>query len=274
MHGIGNDYIYIYCPTDAPSDIAELSKEMSRQHFAVGSDGIILILPSDKADFKMRIFNADGSEARMCGNGIRCVGKYVKDYGLTDKTTLDIDTLSGIKHLRLHLDENGIVESVSVEMGKALTHADVLPCCEMIDASIPTSTGILNITAVSMGNPHGVIFVDSLDSVDVHALGRELETNPIWPERANIEFAEILSPHEIRMRVWERGSGETMACGTGACATAFAAILTGRCSSPVTVRLLGGSLEIKVTPSGEVTMTGPASTVFEGKYFRPKKPTR
>lgn len=274
MHGLGNDYIYIYCPAETPSDIADLSREMSLQHFAVGSDGIILILPSENADFMMRIFNADGSEARMCGNGIRCVGKYVRDRGLTDKTSLDIDTLSGIKHLELHLGDDGKVDTVSVDMGRAATVADVLPSEEMIDAEIATSKGSLRLTAVSMGNPHGVVFVDSPDTTDVHGLGRELEMNPVWPERANIEFAAVTSPHDITMRVWERGSGETMACGTGACATAFAAILTGRCSTPVTVRLLGGSLDIAVGPSGEVTMTGPATTVFEGRYFRPDKRTR
>lgn len=272
MHGIGNDYIYIYCPDGAPSDISELSKEMSPRHTAVGSDGIILILPSEKADFMMRIFNADGSEARMCGNGIRCVGKYVYDKGLTSETELDIDTLSGIKHLSLHVGDDGTVSTVTVDMGIAATAApDVLPEGTTIEKAVSTSAGLFALTAISMGNPHGVVFTEDMNRVDVHALGRELEMHPMWPDRANIEFARVDSPHDIFMRVWERGSGETMACGTGACATAAAAVITGRCKSPVRVRLLGGTLEISVSPSGSILMTGPATTVFEGRYRRLRK---
>lgn len=275
MHGIGNDYIYIYCPSELPSDISDLSIEMSRQHTAVGSDGIITIQPSDRADFKMRIFNADGSEARMCGNGIRCVGKYVYDYGFTDSTEITVDTLSGIKRLRLHPGSDGEIETVSVDMGRALTVDEVLGEGEKIELSVATeSAGELKVTAVSMGNPHGVIFIDSFDDVDVHVTGRELELHPMWPDRANIEFARVVSPHLIEMRVWERGSGETMACGTGACATAYAALITGRCKSPVTLRLTGGDLNIEILPSGHVVMTGPATRVFEGRYFRHKKPAR
>lgn len=272
MHGIGNDYIYIYCPDGAPSDISELSKEMSPRHTAVGSDGIILILPSGKADFMMRIFNADGSEARMCGNGIRCVGKYVYDKCLTSKTELDIDTLSGIKHLSLHVGDDGTVSTVTVDMGIAATTApDVLPEGTTIEKAVSTSVGLFALTAISMGNPHGVVFTEDMDRVDVPASGRELEMHPMWPDRANIEFARVDSPHDIFMRVWERGSGETMACGTGACATAAAAVITGRCKSPVRVRLLGGTLEISVSPSGSILMTGPATTVFEGRYRRLRK---
>lgn len=274
MHGIGNDYIYIHCPDGAPSDISDLSIEMSPRHTAVGSDGIILILPSDKADFMMRIFNADGSEARMCGNGIRCVGKYVYDKGLTDKTRLCIDTLSGIKHLDLHIGDDGQVATVTVDMGVAATEApDVLPEGITVEKPVATTAGDVSITAISMGNPHGVVFIDDMESIDVHALGRELEMHEMWPDRANIEFARIDSPHDITMRVWERGSGETMACGTGACATAAAAVITGRCKSPVRVRLLGGTLEISVSPSGSILMTGPATTVFEGRYRRLRKIT-
>ena len=266
MHGIGNDYIYIHCPDGAPSNISELSVEMSRPHTGVGSDGIILILPSEKADFMMRIFNADGSEARMCGNGIRCVGKYVYDKGLTQSKTLHIDTLSGIKTLTLHTGTDGVVENVTVDMGLPSITDPILCESRNPDAPVQTSGGYLRLTAVSMGNPHGVIFVDSLDKTDVHATGRELELHPMWPERANIEFAEVVSRHSIKLRVWERGSGETMACGTGACATAVASIITGRCDSPVTIHLPGGSLEISLSPSGHVLMTGPASTVYEGRY--------
>ena len=266
MHGIGNDYIYIHCPDGAPSNISELSVEMSRPHTGVGSDGIILILPSEKADFMMRIFNADGSEARMCGNGIRCAGKYVYDKGLTQSKTLHIDTLSGIKTLTLHTGTDGVVENVTVDMGLPSITDPILGESRNPDAPVQTSGGYLRLTAVSMGNPHGVIFVDSLDKTDVHATGRELELHPMWPERANIEFAEVVSRHSIKLRVWERGSGETMACGTGACATAVASIITGRCDSPVTIHLPGGSLEISLSPSGHVLMTGPASTVYEGRY--------
>ncbi len=274
MHGIGNDYIYIHCPGGVPSEISELSIEMSRRHVAVGSDGIILILPSDKADFMMRIFNADGSEARMCGNGIRCVGKFVYDRGLTKKTTLLIDTLSGVRTLSLHPGSDGLIETVTVDMGRPSTTDRVLGAAEMIEHPLAVAGGEVRLTAVSMGNPHGVVFVGSLESADVHRLGRELELHPVWPDRANIEFAEVTSNHSVSMRVWERGSGETLACGTGACATAEAAVLTGRCHWPVKVRLLGGTLTIDKSPSGTILMTGPAETVFEGRYTRRRSPNR
>lgn len=270
MHGIGNDYIYIHCPDGTPPHISELSIEMSRRHTGVGSDGIILILPSDKADFMMRIFNADGSEARMCGNGIRCVGKYVYDRQLTAKTSITIETLAGVKKLQLHPGVDGLIDTVSVDMGApSTTDFEVLGEGEKIEHAVNTSRGPVKITAVSMGNPHGIVFVESLDATDVHSLGRELELYPLWPDRANIEFAQITSPHSITMRVWERGSGETLACGTGACACATAAIITGRCKSPVTLRLLGGELKIELLPSGNIIMTGPATTVFNGRYRIP-----
>lgn len=269
MHGIGNDYIYINCLSSTPLDIPQLSIEMSRPHFGVGSDGIILILPSEVADFKMRIFNADGSEARMCGNGSRCVGKYVWDKGLAHSTVVSLETLSGIKTLHLHLGPDGLVESVTVDMGAPAFTADVLPEGEMIDAEVETSVGPVRLTAVSMGNPHGVVFVETMDSVDVHALGRELELHPMWPDRANIEFVTIDALGRLTMRVWERGSGETMACGTGACATAAAAFRLGHAKEKATIHLLGGDLEITLNPSdGHLLMTGPAATVFEGRYYR------
>ena len=271
MHGIGNDYIYIHCPDGAPSNISDLSKLMSRPHTGVGSDGIILILPSDNADFMMRIFNADGSEARMCGNGIRCVGKFVHDKGLSSKTRLHIETLSGIKILDLHPGADGLIESATVDMGLPSFTDPVLGESRDPDTPVATSAGPMNLTAVSMGNPHGVIFVEKLKDVDVTSLGPELEHHQMWPERANIEFVEITSPHSAVMRVWERGSGETMACGTGACAAAVAAIVTGRCSSPVTVTLPGGDLLIDYSHSGHVMMTGPAATVFEGRYHLHRK---
>lgn len=270
MHGLGNDYLYVYgCIPDNPG---QLSVKLSDRHFGAGSDGMIYILPSDIADFKMRIFNADGSEAKMCGNGSRCVGKYVYDYGLTDKNVVTLETLAGIKTLHLHVNK-GKVDSVTVDMGEPVISVREIPVIYnnemMVNAPVDTSCGVIEMTAVSMGNPHGVVFVDSLDNVDVHGLGRELEIHSMWPDRANIEFAQINSPSEITMRVWERGSGETMACGTGACATAVAAAITGRTGDRVTVHLLGGDLEIYRNPDdSHIYMTGGATTVFEGVYER------
>lgn len=272
MHGIGNDYIYINCMESVPEDLPSLSMEMSDRHTGVGGDGIILILPSDKADCMMRIFNADGSEAMMCGNGIRCVGKFVHDKGIVKGLRISVDTRSGVKILDMHPGPDGLIESVTVDMGAPVTEAALVPVnapsAMMIEEPVTTSAGPLKLTAVSMGNPHGVIFVDTLEGVDVHGLGRELEMHPMWPHRANIEFVEPLPDGSLRMRVWERGSGETMACGTGACAVAVAANLTGRAGSRTTVRLLGGDLTIRLNPDGHVMMTGPAATVFEGTYRR------
>lgn len=272
MHGIGNDYIYINCLGGCPADLPALSVEMSRPHYGVGADGIITIEPSEVADFKMRIFNADGSEARMCGNGSRCVGKYVFDNGITTKSTITLETLSGIKTMQLHI-EGGAVESVTVDMGEPIVDAEQIPVKaegrHLINELIATSAGPLSISAVSMGNPHGVIFVDDLSSIDLKKLGRELEIHPIWPDRANIEFAQAISPNEIVMRVWERGSGETMACGTGACATAVIGVLTSRTSRNVLLRLKGGELRIRWNPDdGHVYMTGAATKVFDGVYKR------
>lgn len=271
MHGIGNDYIYMHCPDGTPPFIEQLSIEMSRPHTGVGADGIILILPSEVADFRMRIFNADGSEARMCGNGSRCVAKYVHDYGLTDKSVITLETLSGIKTLTLHPEADGSVNSVTVDMGFPSLLCPEIPvnhnADRMIDSPVATSAGELSLTAVSMGNPHGVVFLDSLEGFDVHGIGRELETHPMWPDRANIEFAVVTAPGEITMRVWERGSGETMACGTGACAVAVAAFTTGRAPRRCRIKLRGGNLDIEITPQRNVLMTGPAATVFEGRYF-------
>lgn len=272
MHGIGNDYIYIDCTKSMPGDPAELSREMSPRHTSVGSDGIILICASEIADFKMRIFNADGSEALMCGNGSRCVGKYVYDHKLTDKTAITLETLSGVKYLYLHVDEDsGKVSEVTVDMGKpSFACKDIglkysLP--EMIDVAVTTSEGEKRMTAVSMGNPHCVIFIHTLEGFDISVIGPELENHPQWTDRANIEFAEVIDRHTVRLRVWERGSGETQACGTGACATAVAAIRTDRVDSPVTVHLPGGSLSISIDDAtGHVMMRGGATEVFQGVY--------
>lgn len=272
MHGIGNDYVYIDCMESEPEDIASLAVKMSDRHTGVGGDGIILICKSDIADFKMRMFNADGSEGKMCGNGSRCVGKYVYDYHLTDKTKITLETLSGIKIIDLHITD-GKVTSATVDMGVPELSCPEIPVKwnaeRLISETVTVDGKNYNLTAVSMGNPHGVVFVDSLDDIDVHGEGPKLETHPMWQDRANIEFSEVLSPTEVRMRVWERGSGETLACGTGACAIAVAGVLTGRTHRKVTIHLLGGDLEIFWNPDdSHVYMTGPAATVFDGVYYR------
>ena len=283
MHGLGNDYIYIDCMdgtfggddrsivTDS-SRLEEISSRLSNRHFGIGGDGIVLILPSDNADFRMRIFNADGSEARMCGNASRCIGKYVYDNQLTEKTDITLETASGVKYLTLHTGTDGLVDSVTVDMGSPVFEPDNIPVvvtdgCDASHVALSSGGNDFVLTAVSMGNPHGVIFVDEITDELVHGIGRELEVHPIWPDRANIEFARMIGDNVIEMRVWERGSGETMACGTGACATAVAAMLTGRTSQrEVTVRLLGGDLLIRWDgESGHVFMTGGATTVFEGE---------
>lgn len=272
MHGIGNDYIYIDCTREEIDDPAMLSVEMSPRHTSVGSDGIILICRSEIADFKMRIFNADGSEARMCGNGSRCVGKYVYDHNLTDKTNITLETLSGVKYLYLHVNPDaGMVDEVTVDMGAPSFLCSAVEVDykeeDMIEAVVETKLGKYTLTAVSMGNPHGVIFMDTINGLDIEKHGSKLEMHPMWHDRANIEFAEIVDAHTIKMRVWERGSGETQACGTGACATAVAAIRTGRAVSPVTVQLLGGELTISIDANtGNVLMRGPAAEVFSGVY--------
>lgn len=271
MHGLGNDYIYINCLEGAPRDLSALAVEMSDRHKGVGADGIILIMDSNVADFKMRMFNADGSEGKMCGNASRCIGKYVYEQGLTDKQIIKLETLSGIKILSLDV-KAGKVDAVTVDMGEPVIDSQLVPVVSelpsVINAAVSTSAGDVKINAVSMGNPHGVVFVDSLDDVDVHRLGRELEVHPMWPDRANIEFAEVVSPQRIRMRVWERGSGETLACGTGACATAVAAAINGLTDREVAVELLGGTLEIDWGDDGHVYMKGGATTVYSGCYPR------
>lgn len=254
MHGLGNDYLYVY--GEVPEDVAELSRRLSDRHFGAGSDGMIYIGPSSVADFKMRIFNADGSEALMCGNGIRCVGKYVYDKRLTRKTVVRIETLSGIKDVGLTLLD-GRVDGATVGMGTATTE-DILE----LKVEDTTVYGI----PVSVGNPHFVMFVDDVQAAPVETLGPAIERHDAFPGGVNVEFAQILSHDEIRMRVWERGSGITMACGTGACATAAAAVSQGMCphGRPITVRLDGGDLYIRVSNDNAITMTGPATTVYEG----------
>jgi len=255
MHGLGNDYLYVYGET--PENAAELSRRLSERHFGAGSDGMIFIAPSDKADFKMRIFNADGSEAMMCGNGVRCVGKYVYDKGYTDKRELRIETLSGIKTLKLFV-AGGRVKTVAVSMGKAAVGED---------RTIDVDGRAVTLTPVNVGNPHAVIFVDDAEAAPLYDLGPKIEKHPAFPGGVNVEFAQITGENEIRMRVWERGSGVTMACGTGACCTAAAAVSKGLCRAgeDVSLRLDGGKLTINVSADGSVTMTGPAETVYEGE---------
>ena len=255
MHGLGNDYLYVY--GEAPDNVAELSQKMSERHFGAGSDGMIYISKSGIADFKMRIFNADGSEAKMCGNGIRCVGKFVYDKGYTDKKFLSIETLSGIKYLTL-LVVNGKVKTVTVDMGKAETKP---PMKLTVDGET------VSLIPVSVGNPHAVIFVDDIETAPLTTLGPKIEHHPEFPDGVNVEFVEVLGTDKLRMRVWERGSGVTMACGTGACASVMAAIVTKRCNYDETVSVVldGGTLKIEIESDNTVKMTGPTETVYEGK---------
>ena len=271
MHGAGNDYIYVYTPDFPIPDPSLASIEWSKQHFGIGSDGLILVgkSPVTEADFSMRIFNNDGSEALMCGNGVRCVAKFVYDHRLTSKTTVAIDTLSGIKVIRLHPDADGQVNSATVDMGTPVLSARNLlstPDGSMTEGTVDGHTG----NFVSMGNPHFVCFVPDVTSIDVAREGARLEHNPIFPERCNIEFVTVMPDGTLRMRVWERGSGITLACGTGACATAVAACLTGRRGRESRVEMDGGTLEIEWNQeNGHVLMTGPAATAFEGEVLLP-----
>lgn len=270
MHGAGNDYIYVYTPDNPIENPSAASVKWSEYHFGIGSDGLILVGKSDKADFSMRIFNNDGSEAMMCGNGVRCVGKFVRDHGLTDKDVVTVDTLSGIKTLELFSNEEGEVVSAKVDMGEpSLSNKSQLatPTGEMI-AGVVESEGEKYVgTYVCMGNPHFVIFVDDMDKVDLPVLGPILENNKLFPERCNIEFAQVLGDGSIRMRVWERGSGITMACGTGACATAVAAAVNKKAGRASDIKMDGGTLHIEWSETdNHVYMTGPAAKVFEGEF--------
>lgn len=268
MHGIGNDYIYIDCFHEKAGDVPALSRKLSDRHFGIGGDGIILIEPSEKADCKMDMYNADGSRGKMCGNGIRCVGKYVYERGITKKDVITVETLSGIKTLRLDV-KDGKVASVEVNMGKPVIRTDEIPAVfgknEIINEQAAFGGEKYNITCVSMGNPHCIVFTDSVDGIDIEKTGPLFENNPMFPERVNTEFVQIISDEEIKMRVWERGSGETLACGTGACASAVACVLNGKTGRRVRVHLKGGDLDIYWDEkSGSVFMRGPAEFVFDG----------
>lgn len=270
MHGLGNDYVYIDCTKTGMIDhVTYLAQFVSNRNFGVGSDGLILICHSETCDFKMRMFNQDGSEAQMCGNGIRCVGKFVYDKGLTTKKEITIETLAGVKKLKLQLQE-GKVQQVEVDMGEPILEAKDIPV-------ISSNSPVINLTlqveqkkflcnCVSMGNPHAVILVEDVANFEVEKYGSKLEVDGHFPQKANIEFVRVINPNTIQMRVWERGSGETMACGTGACAVAVACHLNGLVSNEVTVKLLGGDLKINWNKKdNHVYMTGPAVTVFEGE---------
>lgn len=269
MHGCGNDYIYIDCFDQIVDDPQSLSIRLSRYHTGIGGDGIILICPSDVADAKMRIFNQDGSEGKMCGNGIRCVGKYLYDSGHFPQKTLRIETLSGIKTLSLSIKDNK-TDTVTVDMGQAELAPEKIPVAlpgnTVLNKPVSIGGKEWNITCVSMGNPHCVIFCPDIGHMDIQTIGSQFEHNPIFPEGVNTEFVEIVDQHTLKMRVWERGSGETQACGTGACASAAAAVRNGFCPADetITVKLLGGDLQIRYTPE-TVWMTGEAVTVFSGE---------
>lgn len=269
MQGLGNDYVYVNCMDQMVEDAAETARRVSDRHFGIGSDGLILICPSDKADFEMRMYNADGSRGEMCGNGIRCVGKYVYDYGLTDKTALSVETLGGIKHLFLEV-EDGKVRLVKVDMGPAILEPDKIPVIaegsQVVDEPLQVDGKTFRMTCVSMGNPHAVVYVDDVQGMDLTKTGPSFENHERFPNRINTEFARVLDRNTVEMRVWERGSGETLACGTGACAVAVASILNGYTEDQVTVRLLGGDLKIEWDrEANKVYMTGPAEVVFDGE---------
>ena len=269
MHGIGNDYVYVNCFKEEVPDPSQTAIKVSDRHFGIGSDGLILIKPSDVADGKMEMYNADGSQGAMCGNGIRCVAKYMYDYGLTDKTSISVETKSGIKCLDLTV-ENGKVSTVKVNMGAPiLKAADIPVLCDteqMIDQPVTVDGKEWKMTCVSMGNPHAIIYIEDVKNLDIEKIGPKFENHPIFPDRVNTEFVKVIDRKTVEMRVWERGSGETLACGTGACATAVACILNGLTEDEVTVKLLGGDLTIFWDRKENlVYMTGSATTVFDGE---------
>lgn len=272
MHGLGNDYVYVDATKEKiPDNISEIAKFISNRHFGIGSDGLILICKSDICDFKMKMYNMDGSEAQMCGNGIRCVGKYVYDKGLTHKNKITVETLAGDKTLRLNIAK-GKVNTVEVDMGEPILEPNKIPVDIKSDEHIIKDLLIKAIdktftfTCVSMGNPHAVTLVNDVEKFNVAKYGSILENDIHFPERANIEFIEIIDDRTIKMRVWERGAGETFACGTGACAVAVASVINKLVERELTVKLLGGDLEIKWNKeNNHVYMTGPANTVFEGE---------
>lgn len=268
MHGAGNDYIYVNCFKEKVEDVNATAKAVSDRHFGIGSDGLVLICPSDKADFKMDMYNSDGTQAEMCGNATRCVGKYVYDRGLTDKTTITLETLAGIKILDLNV-RDGEVKSVRVNMGSPELVPKNIPIASDLGRFINEPVEVLGktygVTGVSMGNPHAVTFIEDTESLEIEKIGKHFENHPIFPKRINTEFAQVMDRNTIKMRVWERGASETLACGTGACATLVAASLNGFTDDEADLILLGGTLHIKWDrEDNNVYMTGPAQFVFDG----------
>nr|WP_294677532.1 diaminopimelate epimerase [uncultured Blautia sp.] len=271
MHGIGNDYVYVNCFEETVKDPSAVARFVSDRHFGIGSDGLILIRPSDIADCEMDMYNLDGSQGAMCGNGIRCVAKYVFDHGIADKTSISIATRSGIKYVDLTV-KDGKASLVKVNMGSPILQAKQIPVVadteQVIDSPITVNGREYHITAVSMGNPHAIVYMDDIDHMEIEKIGPSFENHINFPDRVNTEFVEILDEHTVKMRVWERGSGETLACGTGACAVTVASVLNNKVdgSQPVTVKLLGGDLSIFWNQEENlVYMTGPATTVFDGE---------
>lgn len=268
MHGAGNDYIYVNCFEESIEDINETAAKVSDRHFGIGSDGLVLICPSKVADFRMDMYNSDGTQAEMCGNATRCVGKYVYDRGLTDKTQVTLETLAGIKILDLNV-KDGKVESVCVNMGSPELKSKNIPINSKLERFVNEPVLVDNreykVTGVSMGNPHAVTFIDDTDSLEIEKIGPKFENHPMFPKRINTEFAQIVDRNTIKMRVWERGAGETLACGTGACATLVAAVLNGLTDDEADLILLGGTLHICWDrEENKVYMTGPAQFVFDG----------
>lgn len=269
MQGLGNDYVYVNCFEEKVENPSELAVKVSDRHFGIGSDGLILIRPSEVADFRMTMFNADGSESEMCGNGIRCVGKYVYDYGLTDKTEVSVETLAGIKYLKFII-KDGKVDMVTVNMGEPILKPELVPVVgegdAVIDSPIEVAGKEYKMTCVSMGNPHSVVFVDDVDNFPLHEVGPLFEHHKAFTRRVNAEFCQVIDRTHAKMRVWERGTGETLACGTGTCATAVACILNGKTEDEMTITLLGGDLIIRWDREKNVIyMTGPARVVFDGE---------
>lgn len=269
MHGCGNDYVYVNCFEENIPNPVETAIKVSDRHFGIGSDGMILICPSDKADFRMAMYNLDGSEGKMCGNGVRCIAKYVYDHHLTDKTSISLETLGGIKYLDINV-VNGKAATVKVDMGAPILTPAAIPVKvegeTAINVPIEVDGKTWHMTCISMGNPHAVVFVDDPAAMDLPTIGPKFEKHPVFPEQVNTEFVHVVDRHTVNMRVWERGSGETLACGTGACATAVACILNGYTDDEVLVHLLGGDLLIHYDKEANtVYMTGPATEVFSGE---------
>ena len=271
MHGAGNDYVYINGFEEQIDDPVALAQQVSNRQFGIGSDGLILILPSTVADVRMRMFNVDGSEGEMCGNGIRCVAKYAYDHGLVGKLEMTVETGGGNLYLTMSVGSSGLVEQVCVDMGKpGLKRGDVPMLGSATEQAVSVPLEVagqqLEITCVSMGNPHAVVFVDDVEGFPVVEIGQQIENHPWFPERVNVEFVQVLSPTEVIQRTWERGSGETLACGTGASAVTVAGVLTGRTERKIINHLRGGDLELEWLETGAVTMTGPAVEVFRGDF--------